>query len=148
MWICNFKTITYGSKKFSTRNQLKHKEQTPIRAHCCKQNANPDVSPFTRLYLIQEPRCNNRAQNTGNCKCKRRGKYEKFPPPEKKNTKKKQSETLPSCLPYFPWRYPPTNPSFPGNGKYCDKAHYRLNTSRYFNVFCRDQVAWRPRVWV
>ncbi|CAG9562456.1 unnamed protein product [Danaus chrysippus] len=51
--------------------------------------------------------------------------------------KKQQSETQPSL---FPLAMSRRSRFYPGNGKYCDKAHYRLNTSRDFNALFCDQA--------
>lgn len=63
-----------------------------------KRNANLDVLPFTRLYLIQQRgmQVTIARNNSYRCKCKRKGE---ILPNTYMREKKQQSETQPSLFP-------------------------------------------------
>lgn len=99
------------------RTQLKQVDE--ISPHCCKRNANPDISPLPdRLYLIQKSGMQATialgTPVTAVSVNEEERAREKFSPAlgGTEERKEKKHNKVKLSLPYFPWRRPADVPGF------------------------------------
>lgn len=128
------KTLNYNKQSHSPSNLNTKNELVLI----VEPNANPDATPFARRIFNSAPNAGNNRETPVTAVSVNEERSKKTKEIHGKNKYKATKWKSASLI--SPDDGPPTIPVFPGNGKYCDKAHYRLNTTRVFNALRCDQA--------